>query len=358
MPTNPTGKESTDLLEKRLEILIIVINAVIIGVSVNMISNSLSGQVPLYYLPISLSVILFSILWISNHFLGKLVIDSISMILLLNKDSGEVLPLTYRPASVASFALSSLQKIKPEIWNMLSKGLLGRDNPLIRDLIEYIVINWLSITSSIEMDPQGRVLLPPILPPGSSVKSLDVLSILHKFGDNVFTQTFKERESSPIVKIPQSIDVVAKRYKSKDITIGMSVGDMPIFTRIISGEPGGSETILKGSCNTPLDFLSIRFWVNRVSLGHYMYLVLSGYTPLSLFEDKIICKEKIIEGKELEYCRKWIEIECTIVVAYKLRGWLFWHPQFEKWYNWCEAMQNHAKQYFDISPILRHMSQA
>ncbi|WP_042680218.1 hypothetical protein [Thermococcus paralvinellae] len=67
----------------------------------------------------------------------------------------------------------------------------------------------------------------------------------------------------------------------------------------------------------------------------------------------IICKEKTIEGKELEEYQKWIEIDCTIIIAYKMRGYLFWHPHFRRWYQWCEAMRAHARQYFDFTPISR-----
>ena len=338
-----------DLLERRSEIFQLIISVILLGIAVGILSNviftRISGWVPIL---IALAIIASSILWLCNVFLGKPVVESISMTLLLNRESGMCIPLSYYPAQHASIMLSeNSQILKP-----FSKNLPNIDNQLIRDLVESIMVNWLSTILMIGMSPSGQVILPPVIPPTSNTISLETTKVLSKFGENVFADIAKDKLTSNIV-VPNNITVLAKRYESKTVNIEMAIGDRPIFREPIGGTLGRSELVLKGSRRIPLDYFVIRGVVTRVSSGEPLYLWLSGYTPVSISPDKIICKEDIFEGEALKEVQKWIEIDCSIIIGYKMRGYLFWHPSFAKWYRWAEDMISHAKLYFDFTPYLK-----
>ena len=80
-----------------------------------------------------------------------------------------------------------------------------------------------------------------------------------------------------------------------------------------------------------LNIFVIRSVIERVSQGAMMFLHLSDYPPLSISTEEIICKEKVIKGEEVRDLERCIEIDCSLLVGYKMRGYLFWHPKFTKW---------------------------
>ena len=305
---------------------------------------------------------LFSILWLSNIYIGKFILERIPVVLLLNREIGKAIPLNYSPALATSLVLEHVFEQKSEISKKFAEELPKRSDPLIRDLIEILIVNWLSMTSVINMTPEGRVTLPPIASPTPKIRSLEIIEVLKKFGDNSLLKATDDpaRMFIPHAKviIPDDVTIIARRYEPKGLEISMGVKDRtgfnPIFTRIMGGKPSGSELVLKGSRFSPLEALVIRAFVERISDGATMFLWLSGYTPLSVGTNNIVCMEKVIEGKELEELRKWIEIDCVLLIGFKMRGWLFWHQRFAEWYRWGEAMLAHAKQYFNFSLYFKH----
>jgi len=355
-------RHRTDLIERRLELLQVVVSAIIIAIAVNILSNVITGQVCVYSVSgfwlmiIAILAMFFSILWLSNIYLGKFILERIQVVLLLDRESGTVMPLDYSPASVASIILRHALKQEPQVLEKFAKELPKRSDPTIRDLVEVLIANWLSTTSMITMTPNGRVISQPIVSPTSKVKSLEVVEVLKKFGDNIFLKIISSDESFNFpakVRIPHSVTIIARRYEPKGLELGVRVGKRAIFTRIMGGEPGGSELILRGSLLSPLKFFVIRAFTERISDGSPMFLWLSGYPPISKSPDRIICREKVIEGEELAKLRRWIEIDCVLLVGFKMRGYLFWHLNFGEWFRWGEAMIAHAKHYFNFSIYLK-----
>lgn len=244
----------------------------------------------------------------------------------------------------------------PEVLQTLNKGMPDGNEPVLRDLIEYIVVSWLQSTGQFEMTPDGRVILPPVPLPesGKGIKRYDILG---NFGENVFAGVFRDVHDEVVV--PKSTAVIARRYDGKEVKISMAVGDEPVFERVIGGQVGGSELVLRGSLLSPLDFFLVRTFVERVSPGVTLYLFLQGLAPVMSSPEKVVCKEKAtggvrtVGGGDLEECRKWIEVNCKVIVGYRMKGVLFWHPSFSRWYSWCESMKRHAKHWFDFTQCLQ-----
>jgi len=357
-----------DLIEKRSELLQIIIGAILIAMAINILSDAITGQIcvhstfELCLIILAIFAILFSVLWLSNTYLGKFIAEKILVVLLLNRETGEIIPLNYSPALTASLVLEHVFRQEPQIPKKLAEELPKRSDPLIRDLIEILIVGWLSMSSQVVMTPNGRIVSLPITPSVSKVKSLQIIDVLKKFGDNALLKAIDDPAKVFIphaeVYIPYGTTIIASRYEPKGLEISIGIKDetgfKPIFTRIMRGEPGGSELMLRGSRFNPLKAFVIRTFVERISDGATMFLRLSGYTPLSISKDKIVCSEKIIENEELERLRKWIEIDCVFLIGFKMRGWLFWHPGFAEWYRWGKAMLIHAKRYFDFSQYLEH----
>jgi len=101
----------------------------------------------------------------------------------------------------------------------------------------------------------------------------------------------------------------------------------------------------------PLNFFVVRTFIDRTSYGDMLFLKLSGYTSAVWSKNRIECREKIFEGEELEKVRKWVEVDCVVRIAYRLRGWLFFHPRFLEDARWAVMMANYADYYFNFSKV-------
>jgi len=344
------GKGSSKILEKHSEIFMLIATAVFLAISIEILSDMITGQIPLIFAPIPIAVILLSLLWVCNFYLGELTIERIPVILLLDRETGTLLPSTYPPSFSATLALNKLKE-KTKLSKIFTKKLPERNDPIIRDLIEWTILYWLSTLSQITMTSNGRVISSPLPCPERQVNNFEIHELLTGFGENVFSEVIKNMQ--PKLVLPHGVEIITRRYEPKGLEVGMKVGDKSIFRGILSGEPGGSETVIKGSFFSPLNIFVIRSVIERVSSGATMFLHLSGYTPLSISTREIICKERVIKGDELQALERWIEIDCSLLVGYKMRGYLFWHPKFTKWCDWAEGMRLRAKHYFDSTLYLK-----
>jgi len=342
------------ILRRRSELVTVVVSAVVMGVSANVIAACLIGQAPLKYLPIPVVAIVVSLSLLARHFLKRPVSENVQMVLLIDREGEGVVSSNYQLAVLASSALGRLKEMRPEVFQAFDKELLEGGGPVLRDLIEYIVVCWLQSTRESAMTPDGRVVFPyvPLPEPGKVVQGRDVLG---KFGKNVFADVLSDMPNDVIV--PRSVTLTAKRYESKEVKISMAVGDEPLFMRVIGGQVGGSELILKGSFWSPLDFFSVRTFVERVSPGVNMCLFLQGLVPVMNSPEKVVCKEKatgevrIIEGEKLKELKKWVEVDCRVIVTYRMKGVLsFFHRGLGEWSYWCESMKRHASHWFGFTP--------
>ncbi len=355
-----------EVSEKRSQLLQIVVGAIIIAIAIGLLINIIYDKL-LRLLIIRLGLyetflvilILITLLFIvialfANIYLGRAFIVSIPMTLLINRVSGESLPITYEPANTANFILTSYVKEK-EVSLFKEEVPDLRDN-LLRDLIEVIIVDWFVKASSTYLTPDGRLVKPPISFPQTSKKYVTIkpLDILKTFGENSLSKLLLppiKALPEASISIPKNFKVMGYRYEERGLVVELKVDDKVLFKRRISGAPGGSELIIKGTIFNPLKYFVVRTFINRTSHGDILFLELSGYTPISKSKNCIECKEKIFEGEELEKIRKWIEVNCTVVIAYKMKGWLFFHPRFLEVAGWVEAMANYADQYFNISKL-------
>jgi len=319
-----------NLIERRHIVLQIMISAVFMAIGVNILSSVIIEGVAR---PISLRIILSMLLilvpalYLTKYYLGEVIIESFPMRLLVNMDSGRFGPPGYHPALSATM----VGKIFRQEIQSKNKLIPKLDDPILRDLIEWILINYLPKISSTEISPgDGCILSYPIPSP----EPCSFFNLYETFKDNIFVKAAKSAWDSDVffdVVLPYNVRIVRKRQKES--------------------HTAESEIMIKGKWFTPLDFLSITSMVVRIGSGATLLLQLEGYTPQAVIlgEDKIICAEKIVEGDEFKELEKWIEIECIVTVKYKMRGWLFFHPKFRKWCNWAENVCLHVKNYFDFN---------
>jgi len=109
--------------------------------------------------------------------------------------------------------LWSLPKQEPQIAKRLAEGIPKRSDPIIRDLIEILIVSWLSMTSVSIMTPDMRVVSAPIPSPTYKEDLLEVIDVLKKFGDHMLLRIEDlNKVFIPHTKvyIPQSITIVTK----------------------------------------------------------------------------------------------------------------------------------------------------
>ncbi|ASJ09208.1 hypothetical protein A3L11_08180 [Thermococcus siculi] len=279
---------------------------------------------------LSIFILIGSMLWLTNYYLGEVITETFAVPLLVNKDSGEFYPLDYFPANSAS----EVSKIfKQKVINTTDNIKLNDSN--IRDLIEWILIRYLQKMHSTKiMDLViGRKF--PILFP----TSMSFMNVYRPFEDNIFVKEAKKSWTDSLFQALLPKGVFVERKTSMENSTHTEVG-----------------VVLRGKLLTPLKFLSITATVIGIQYGTPMSLLyLRGCTPkiFVIGEDKIICQEREISEKEAEELRNWIEIEYAVTVKYKMRGWMFFHPKFRNWYQWAQDVISHAKSYFDFDTYLK-----
>jgi len=356
----------TEISEKRSQLLQIVIGAVVIAVAIGLLINMIYDkflqplvlQLNLHaalFIALVLMLLVFTVIALfADMHLGRTVTISVPMILLINRTSGDALPITYQPATIAGLILTNyVKKVGKALFNEEVPGLT---NSLLRDLIEVILADWLTKVSMSNLTPDGRVIKPPISFPQTSKKYITIkpLDILKIFGENSFLKLLSQSTSAlsaASARIPKNFDIIGYRHEERGLLVDFKVDDKVLFKGRVGGTPGGSELIIKGSRFNPLKYFVVRTFIDRTSYGDALFLELSGYTPVVRGKDRIECREKIFEGEELEEIRKWVEIDYNVIIAYKLRGWLFFHPRFLEVARWAEAMANYADYYFNFSKI-------
>lgn len=324
-----------DMIERRHVILQIIASAIFIAIAVGIISSSLVEIMNIVNISLGLRIILSiliivgSTLWLTNYYLGETITTNFSMPLLVNKDSGEFYPLDYFPAFKA-FEVSKIFKQKA----LVQANDIKLDDPNIQDLIEWILIRYLPEIHSIKIVSSVFGRTSPVLSPSP----MSFVDISKAFENNIFVKEAKIywQDNEFHTSMPKGI--VIKRGTPEDNTISAE-----------------GEVVLQGKLLTPLNFLSITATVVKIQVGaptSLLYLI--GCTPKALVigENKIICKEREISGKEAEELMKWVEIRCIVTVRYKMRGWLFFHPKFRDWYHWAQDLVSHAKTYFDFDTYL------
>ncbi|AMM53495.1 hypothetical protein [Pyrococcus kukulkanii] len=327
--------EIPNIIERRHMILQIIISAIFMAIAAGIISTSLVELMNTINLSvgvkvaISILIITLSMLWLATYYLGETVTIDFPMTLLVNKESGEFYPHDYFPCYTAHMVGYSF---KQEAFNTK----FDLNSPILQDLIEWILIKYLQRihVTQIISPTVGRK--SPVMFPGP-MSYVDLSTV---FRDNTFIKEFKKqvKGNEAFFHTPMPKEVTIEQGKnSRD----------PITAR--------AEVVFKGRFSTPLAFLSITITVEGTWFGAPLLLWLNGYTPKSIDigGDRIICKEKIISGKEAKELMKWLEIRCIVTIKYKMRGWMFFHPKFKNWYLWAQDLVSHAKSHLDFNEYLK-----
>jgi len=332
---------NTDIIERRHLIIQILITAIVVAMGVNLLSNLISGA-SLYQMlsikaKIGLSVLLIGtpVIYLARYYLGKVIQENFPIVLLINKESGSVRPHGYYPAFVTTMIGSLfVEKLKTENLK------LTLTQPLLGDLAEWILINYLKEISAIKINPGDfRVISYPI-PAPNRLHFID--NVCGIFGDNVFVNALRKHHSDCNtffgIFLPRCLKIERKLQKNKS-TIQRAIK-------------------LKGTTAIPLEFLSFQATIVEIGPGALLLLQLEGYTPLEVtlgdkeWYGKIICKERIIEGKEVKELNNWIRIEIELTISYKLKWWMFWRRNFVDWYIWAKNTASRTKAYLDFNGYL------
>jgi len=358
------SSNTDDIAERRSEVFQILVAAIIIALIMSFLGNIVYGYVKLlidvygvvgYVLVATLSivVVLLCIMIIANMYLGRTVAKGFTMILLVNKSSGEILPsVGYEPGWVAEAILINYRNSKKQLFG---KDLPDVNEEVLQELAEVIAVDWFVKSQTTHMTATGRTIRYAVPFPklGRKCVTLKPSDLIKMFGENRFSDVAL-MPPGPVpdsaMSVPKGFHIYAYRHEWKGFVISMGTDKIKFYKKLIGGAPGGIEFGLEGSLLNPLKFFTIRMYVDRVAYGEDLFLDLMGLTPVSISEKQIILSDgTIIEGDELEKLREWVEVDYQVIAAYKIRGWLFFHPQFLKVAYWVQAMLRYAEDYFDIS---------
>jgi len=93
--------EGTNFIEKRLELLQVIISTSLIALAVNILSGVITGQINISSKRVlcltvtALLIIFVSILWLSKIYFERVILEQIPVVLLINRETGMVMPRDY-----------------------------------------------------------------------------------------------------------------------------------------------------------------------------------------------------------------------------------------------------------------------
>jgi len=354
-----------DITKRRSELVQIIIAAVLLAFIMNLLGNIiydyLRYNVRVYGIAgYALIIVLFivvlfiGIMVLANMYLGLTVVRRMIMTLLINRVTGEVIPsIGYEPAGIAGAVL--LEYVKNRGSPVFKEDLPNVDDEILRDLSEVIVVDWFIKSQTTHMTPKGVTIRYAIPFPRISKKHVNVSpsDLIKMFGENMFSDIVSMPQGPILhtsVSVPGGFSLHAVRHEWKGTIFMMGTDKIKFYKKLVSGAPGGSEFGIRGRRLNPLKFFAIRVFVDRVSYGEEVLLYLLGLKPVAVSERYIqLDNGSVIEGEDLKRLREWIEVDYQVVVAYRIRGWLFFHPRFLEVARWAQAMLMYAEEYFDIS---------
>jgi len=245
------------LYERRLEILTILVTSVIVAFLVNILTLPLETFVEratqILCIPketiymLLLFTLIACILIIGHFYYGKPIIFKLETFLLLNKDTGIVYPFHTSVEYSVTGTLALQRHLKDKGFLFCEKE-LSLKNPLLRDLLELFIVDWLISTTLFKAELLSEFSRPKIRYPklGKQLKTLKTRDILAKFGENRFTKYINGEHGIMFskIKLPEKLYVKCLRYEDSTINLGPSEEPLRIHL--------ASELRIEGSCLTPL----------------------------------------------------------------------------------------------------------
>ncbi|GEM_PF-3023482 len=347
-------RDHPDFVRKRSELIQIIVAAVLLAFIVSLLGNAvydfLGTIVDVHYVSsyvlavVPFVMVLFvGIAVLANMYLGTVVAREVPMVLLINRVTGEVMPsIAYGPGSVANMIVSQIAKNKKA--SIFEEELPGIDNKILHDLSEVIVVDWFAKFQSYAIPIPGIGRKYIVLKPSDLIKM---------FGENMFLGIVSSPQGPTpdiTISIPNGFDIYAKRRRPKAVVIAGGPAKAMFFRKAIGGELGGCELGVIGKFFNPLKYFIIKVFVESVSCGDVMVLEMLGRKPIVATNELILLDDgSIIDGEDLEKLRNWIKVNYQVIIMYKFRGWLFFHPRFIEVVRWAQTMSKYAEEYFDIS---------
>jgi len=345
------------LYDKHIELLTILITSVIIAFLVNALTLPLETFVEkiawMFHIPeeaiyVMLMFLLIMCIFITGHFyFSETITFRWSTFLLLNKDIGIVYPL-HPLAEYSEVGREILQGyLRDTKGPLFHEGVPSLDDPLLRDLLEVLIVDWLVSTTINRSELLSRFSRPKIRYPklGKHYKTVKMRDILAKFGENRFKKYIDGSHTIMFnkIKIPEKLTIVCQRYENSIIDLGPY--EEPIRV------PLASELRIEGSHFTPLKTFRIIAYVSSVAPGEKLMLLASGLKPVTIGPDTIECIDKngkriVISGKKRKEFSSWIEVDFDVIILAEMRSLLFLHPRFGEVLNWIKRLYLRAIDYF------------
>ena len=348
-PKEDINEQIIRLREKWHELLVIIVISIIVAFLVNVFAPPLETLVKVitqalkiseniaYFLLCVLFILtlIICILAVGHFYYGRPIIFWYGFPLLLNKETGVIYPY-YRSEYTLTGTLA-LQRYLQENKEKLSHiDNLSLESPLLRDLLEVLLVDWLVSTTVNKVELLSLSSKPKIKYPkfGKQLKTLRTQDILAMFGENRFVKYL--RGSSPImfseIKFPEKLTIKCRRYRNEHISFGPD--EDPLWV------PLASELSVEGSLLTPLKKLRVISYTSGFGPGEPLLLWLECKArDITIGPDTIefvdaTGRRVVISGEEHKKLGFWIRVNVGICVLVEMRSFLFLHPKFEQTLDW------------------------
>jgi len=345
------------LYDRRIELFTILITSIIVAFLVNILTLPLEAFVErvmqvlgmpreaIYMLLILLLII--CILTISHFYYGKPIIFRWGTFLLLNKEHGIIYPshVSVEYSVIGTLALQAY--LREANGSLLNEKEFSLDNPLLRDLLEVFIVDWLVSTTINKFELLSGFSKPKIRYPklGKRYKTWKTRDILAKFGENRFAKYIDKNHTIMLteIKIPERLNITCQRYKN-------SIIDLEADEESIR-PPLASELRIEGSRFTPLKKIRIIAYVSGITLGEKWILLTHGLRPLTIGPETIECVDRngrrvIISGEKRKELSSWLEIDFDVIISAEVRPFFFFHPKFGEVLDWVRQLYLRAVDYF------------
>lgn len=348
------------LHERYYDLLIVIVTSVVIAYLINILAPPASVLIRTFAQRIGVNealiytgmvfLLIICIFLIGRFYYGKPIIVRIGTFLLLDRNSAVIYPVHSMIAEYSLIGTLALQAYLREAKNFqFPKAGFSLKDPLLRDLLELFLVDWLVSTTVHKMELLSLSSKPKIKYPklGKRYTILKTRDILTKFGENRFVKYLERNEPAITfseIKPPERLTIQCTRYH--DSKISLESEEEPLRV------PSASELRIEGSCLTPLKRLRIILYVSGISPGEAWLLRLEGkLRPITVGPNVIECVDKfgkrvIIRGEEREKLASWIKIDFDVIISLEMRWFFFLHPKFRQVLDWAREICIRAIDYF------------
>ena len=348
------------LHERYYDLLIVIVTSVVIAYLINILAPPASVLIRTFAQRIGVNealiytgmvfLLIICIFLIGRFYYGKPIIVRIGTFLLLDRNSAVIYPVHSMIAEYSLIGTLALQAYLREAKNFqFPKAGFSLKDPLLRDLLELFLVDWLVSTTTHRTELLSSGYKPKIEYPriGKRQSAFKTKDILAKFGENRFTK-YLERDNLAItlseIKLPEKFTVKCQRYQEGEIHL--SPNEEPLRV------PLASELRIEGSLLVPLRRLRIISYISGIAPGEAWILRLERkFNHVTIGPDAIECIDRlgnriVIRGEERKKLSAWVKIDFDVIVVVEMKSFLFWNPKFGQVLDWARKMCLRAIDYF------------